>query len=214
MYSIQSNIMKSIENENQPKLLLDLDPEKINEIDLSNMEKYIEWTGESKKYLNLNAGQEHYKLIAYIVKNYLRSDEYAVDIGTYMGLSALAMSKYICTVYTYDIKDHIPDDKSSIKDLPEIIFKVKDCTFDEEILLNSKLILLDIDHDGEEEERILDFLRCNDYKGIVILDDIHIFKPMKDLWDNIPEKKYDITDIGHWSGTGIVFFDEKKIDII
>lgn len=191
------------------KIFLDLDPKKINEIDLSDMEEYIEWNSESKKYLNLDAGQEHYKLLAYIVKNYIKSDEYVVDIGTYMGLSALAMAKYTCTVYTYDIKDHIPDDKKSIKNLPEIIFKVKDCIFDEEILLNSKLILLDIDHTGIEEERILDFLRFNNYKGIVILDDIHLFKPLKDLWDKIEEKKYDITEWAHWSGTGVIFFSDE-----
>jgi hypothetical protein len=30
---------------------------------------------------------------------------------------------------------------------------------------------------------------------------------MKNFWDRIEEKKYDITNIGHWSGTGLVIFE-------
>jgi hypothetical protein len=29
---------------------------------------------------------------------------------------------------------------------------------------------------------------------------------MKEFWNSIKQEKYDVTDKGHWSGTGIVFF--------
>jgi hypothetical protein len=38
---------------------------------------------------------------------------------------------------------------------------------------------------------------------------------MKDFWNTIPENltKYDVTDIGHWTGTGIIVFDPNTYDI-
>jgi len=31
---------------------------------------------------------------------------------------------------------------------------------------------------------------------------------MKRLWENIEDAKYDFTDYGHWSGTGIVVLND------
>jgi hypothetical protein len=39
-----------------------------------------------------------------------------------------------------------------------------------------------------------------------MLDDIHLNDDMKLFWNNITEEKYDLTSIGHWSGTGLVVF--------
>ena len=54
--------------------------------------------------------------------------------------------------------------------------------------------------------------RLSNYKGLIILDDISTeltpkyFSGMKKFWDSIPEKKWDITLVGHGSGTGLVSF--------
>ena len=39
------------------------------------------------------------------------------------------------------------------------------------------------------------------------MDDIILFPELAKLWDEIPERKADWTDIGHHSGTGIIWFE-------
>jgi predicted O-methyltransferase YrrM len=186
-----------------------LDVNKIKDENLDEYLKYAEWNPEFCKYLTLNPGEEHYKLLSYIVKNYINKDDIIIDIGTFIGLSALSLSLNGNQVYSYDVKDIIPNDKLTIKNIDNIKYIIGDCLDDIDILLKSKLIMLDIDHSGIEEEKILNTLKDNNYDGIVILDDINIFKPMNELWKNIKEKKYEITQYGHWSGTGIIFFSDK-----
>jgi predicted O-methyltransferase YrrM len=180
----------------------------IEKIDLKRFMKYAEWEPHFSQFLVYDVGKEHYKLLSYIVKNYLNKDDLIIDIGTFIGLSALALSCNGNRVVSYDVKDNIPDDKLTIKNIDNIEYIIGDCLDDKELLLRSKLIMLDIDHSGIEEEKILNMLRENNYKGIVIMDDINIFEPMKQLWDSIKEKKYELTKYGHWSGTGIILFSE------
>ena len=40
----------------------------------------------------------------------------------------------------------------------------------------------------------------------MLLDDIDLNQPMKEFWGIINEEKYDVSHVGHWSGTGIVIF--------
>ena len=56
---------------------------------------------------------------------------------------------------------------------------------------------------------ILDLLIKNNYKGIMVLDDIHAFPEMKILWNKLLFNKVDITSYGHWSGTGLVDFSNE-----
>jgi hypothetical protein len=51
-----------------------------------------------------------------------------------------------------------------------------------------------------------------DFKGILLLDDIHLNAEMQALWDWIPiVKKIDLTKFGHNSGTGVVMFGDSKL---
>ena len=84
---------------------------------------------------------------------------------------------------------------------------------DPKTIIKSDLIFLDAAHDGKMEQEIYDFLCRNDYKGILLLDDISLNKEMALFWRGIDKKKYDITEIGHGkdddfnrSGTGLVDF--------
>jgi hypothetical protein len=65
-----------------------------------------------------------------------------------------------------------------------------------------------------------EWLKQNDYKGIIIYDDIYLKKghavdgfdtttnDMVEFWNKIPnEYKIDLTHVGHWSGTGLVSFN-------
>ena len=37
-------------------------------------------------------------------------------------------------------------------------------------------------------------------------DDIHLSRQMDNFWDGLKNDKYDLTEIGHHSGTGIAIF--------
>lgn len=68
---------------------------------------------------------------------------------------------------------------------------------------------MDIDPNaGILEYEFFLFLKENQYKGILIADDILAFPKMcENFWDKIPNnQKKDLTKIGHWSGTGLIQF--------
>jgi hypothetical protein len=44
------------------------------------------------------------------------------------------------------------------------------------------------------------------YTGYLLLDDIHLNFEMERFWGSITKEKYDITNIGHLTGTGVVYF--------
>jgi hypothetical protein len=71
---------------------------------------------------------------------------------------------------------------------------------------------MDVDpHNGNMELDMYNYLKKINYKGFVICDDIWYFKEMRDnFWYKIEDEyRYDLTDIGHWSGTGIVTFNKS-----
>jgi predicted O-methyltransferase YrrM len=191
-----------------------LDKFTINQIDLSPLKKYADWKETHVNYFIENSGIEHYKLIAFIA--HLFSDNSLfIDIGTYSGYSALALSlndKH--KVVTYDIYDHIPDDKLTIKNKENITVKFRNCLNDLDTIKNSHFIVLDIDpHDGQQEIEILEAFEKINWKGIVILDDINKNQEMRDFFDNIKHKKYDISKYGHFAGSGLVIFDPERYNI-
>ena len=90
-------------------------------------------------------------------------------------------------------------------ELKNIEYRIGDVLEDKR-LLASPLIMLDTNHDGVFENKFYEFLKQNSYKGLLFLDDIHLNQPMGEFWNAITEAKEDITDLGHWSGSGIVDF--------
>mgnify|MGYP001300753904 CR=1 FL=1 len=82
-----------------------------------------------------------------------------------------------------------------------------------------KIIMIDADHKYNVEKSILDRLRELNYSGLVILDDIHHHKEpdkscMDRLWNEITEKKYDVSKYGHDTGTGIVVMGNFDCNIV
>jgi hypothetical protein len=81
------------------------------------------------------------------------------------------------------------------------------------LILKSKLIFFDLTvHDGIKEYEFFLFLKENNYQGIFIVNHIWNFKTMRDnFWYKIPSfMKWDLTDLGHSFGTGIILFDQKE----
>jgi hypothetical protein len=84
----------------------------------------------------------------------------------------------------------------------------------EQKLLNSAFIVLDIDpHEGTRELEFYEWLKAKNYQGFVVCDDIWYFKPMRDnFWYKVlSEDKLDVTEVAHWSGTGIIRFQPSEL---
>lgn len=175
--------------------------ENISKIDLLRFAKYIRNIEYQNYFFNVNL-KEHYRLIAYLSTLFKGSNIF--DIGTGLGYSALALS-YNNTnrVISYDVVSRRELDHSD--ELSSIEYCLGDVLRDER-LLESPLIMLDVGHDGVFENKLYKFLKGNEYKGLLFLDDIHLNKSMIRFWNSITETKEDLTDLGHRRGSGLVEF--------
>jgi predicted O-methyltransferase YrrM len=162
-------------------------------------------------------GENHYHLFANI-SNQLNNST-IIDLGTYRGMSALALS-YNDTniVHTFDVENDYSNRNYTVYQDQQIfkknninrhIYNLFSNDMSEDIknlLLSSDIIFMDAgDHLSKQLEFFLiDFIRKNDYKGLVIWDDIYLNADMKTVWDSIPSsEKIDVTKYGHFSGTGL-----------
>jgi cephalosporin hydroxylase len=124
-----------------------------------------------------------------------------LDIGSYQGSSAIALSfNKKNKVISYDIV-HQPEIQE-IK-IPNIKFIKGDILKDE---ITAPFIILDTYHDGTFEQKFVDHLKKINYKGLVMFDDIYLNNEMTNFWDALKNEKYDLTEIGHHTGTGIAIF--------
>ncbi len=174
--------------------------ELIRNIDVSDCLKNIFNEEDVKLFLN---DREHYKLlysIAELLGNTRRLNS-IYDIGTYKGLSALALCKRN-VVISYDINY-----TAEIVRPVNIEFRVGDFFNDVENITKANFIMFDVDpHDGEIERKFFDMLLFSKFRGLVMFDDIHLNESMKYFWQSIELPKYDLTHIGHWSGSGLIDF--------
>ena len=157
---------------------------------------------EYQNYYTDKSSKEHYRLLTHISNSF--NDETFIDVGTLKGCSALALSTNEKNkVYSFNLSSQL-----ELNSLPEnvefIIDNVLNGKYDN-ILLSAKFILLDTFHDGSFEQEFLNYLKSINYSGVLILDDIYLNNEMRFFWKNINEDKLDITNIGHSSGTGVVF---------
>lgn len=150
--------------------------------------------------------KEHYSLL----KNMCHEmSGLVVDIGTLYGMSALALSTNPeLEIWSYDISNHIPMD-APIRTIPNISFRLKNgIDAIPDFATKTNFIVLDIDpHDGVQEQAFIEGLVQHGFKGRVLCDDIHLNPAMETFWNSISQRKEDITEQGHWSGTGIIYFD-------
>lgn len=180
----------------------------IHSIKLAQYNQFLNWN-EGVKYFDQEPGQNHHRLLAQL-SSQLPKGSHVADLGTLIGSSAIALATNPdVRVTTFDIVDHVGVQQRSYKHLPNIRFVQADCLNHISTLVDTELVFCDIaPHDGGQERRLLEELIKADYKGLLLLDDIHQFTGMRDLWNSIPEKKrIDLTTYGHWSGTGAVLMD-------
>lgn len=188
------------------------------EIDLSSLHNR---SATARRYLSVFPG-EHYHLLAALVR--CSKPSHVTEIGTFTGLSALAILSELAggaTLTTYDIVpwNQIPesalrqDDFASgqleqrIGDLanPETFTKNVD------VLLDSQLIFVDGPKDGVFEPAFVKLIttiaRTN--RALLVFDDIRLWN-MLGLWADLVLPKLDMTSFGHWSGTGFCWLESKE----
>ena len=173
---------------------------------------------EHKKLIMSPSGKEHYKLLTYLTRRL--NNAIIVELGTHNGTSSLCLCDNILNkVITFDVRDLYSVKKQPINLTRRVgnIFEM-----DSSILLKSDLIFLDTAHNGDFEKEIYLYLLNNEYKGILLLDDIFFNDEMVQFWNFINIKKYDISSIGHGGkhpspsglcGTGLVDFS-NTIEIL
>jgi predicted O-methyltransferase YrrM len=195
--------------------IITLDKDKIAETDLSPLNQYVEWHKDNFQYFNLGPGKEHYKLLAYLSKTL--NCKKLVELGTYIGQGTVALSyDESKEVHSYDIYSWFPEDGSITAENRENI-QLHVCDYIDdmaEIIKDCSLVFLDIDHTGVTERIIMDALRKVGYKGLVLIDDTKLNDEMKSFYADIPEKKMDISDVGHWSGSGLVIMDPSVFEVV
>ncbi len=200
--ALKSKDIKTISDSNDSlRKKFALNKENISKIDLDRFSRYVANVEHRNYFFDVNF-KEHYRLIAYLSTLFDHANIF--DIGTNLGYSALALSYYHTNkIISYDIVEC--KDLNHAEELGNIEYLIGD-VFNDARLPESPLIMLDTNHDGIFENKFYNYLKENNYKGLLFLDDIHLNQPMRDFWNSISETKEDVTDLGHWSGSGLVDF--------
>jgi len=141
-----------------------------------------------------------------------------VEIGTFRGLSALALKKFLPVagkITTFDIvpwesvsdtflrPEDFEDDRlqQQIGDLSDA------AVFDlhRSLIQETELLFVDGPKDGGFERKLLRQLETVDFHKplLLVMDDIRFWN-MLAIWHEIARPKLDLTSFGHWSGTGLV----------
>jgi len=159
---------------------------------------------------------EHYRLLAALVK--LLQPKQVVEIGTFRGMSALALKKFLPsagTITTFDIVpwESVPDTflrpedfeddrlRQQISDLSNAaVFELN-----RSLIQQTELLFVDGPKDGIFERKLLQQLETVDFHKplLLVMDDIRFWN-MLAIWQDIARPKLDLTSFGHWSGTGLV----------
>jgi len=181
---------------------LSITNEQLDNIDLFPYSQRIN-SSEYQGYFMSKSGQEHYRLLAHISQNDDLVD--ILDVGTLKGCSALAFSVNSKNkVRSFNVGNEFDLNYTPLN-AEFIIDNVLNGNYNS-VILGSKYIMLDTYQDGTFEKEFYDHLVSINYKGYLLLDDIHLNFEMERFWGSITKEKYDITNIGHSTGTGVVYF--------
>jgi predicted O-methyltransferase YrrM len=159
---------------------------------------------------------EHYRLLAALVK--LLQPKRVVEVGTFRGLSALALKGFLPAagrIATFDVvpwdslsdtclrEEDFADDRlrQQIGDLSDAaVFELH-----RDLIQETELLFVDGPKDGIFERKLLQQLETVDFHKplLVVMDDIRFWN-MLAIWQDIARPKLDLSSFGHWSGTGLV----------
>jgi predicted O-methyltransferase YrrM len=159
---------------------------------------------------------EHYRLLAGLVE--FLDPKLVVEIGTYTGMSALALKHRLAAdgqIVTFDVQpwrtfSHTllnPRDFSNgrLDQVVDDLSTAEGFSRHRSLLTRADLIFVDAAKDGLMEARLLRGFESTDFatEPIIVFDDIRLWN-MLAVWRGISRPKLDLTSLGHWSGTGLV----------
>jgi hypothetical protein len=201
--------------------------------DISFLEKYYLKIGHvESSFRNTLPQNEHYKLLTYL--SFQFNDSLILDLGTFDGMSAICLAQNPTNrVISYDIVDkdfsdilrpiYVNNTSMEIlnhtpfgKEYPNISFKNLDIINEDVDVLNSSVfMLLDISHNGEDERNFMNKIKQTEFDGYILCDDIRtdIF-PLRDWFDSLEWSKYDLTEVGHSTGSGLLDIGGRGVRII
>lgn len=164
--------------------------------------------------------EQHYKLLSHLSGQF--NDKVLLDVGTGYGASGLALAQNSNNrVITYDVEmkvDSVMDRRKISRQMDNLLFYVQDCrTIEVDLIQQCPLIFLDVDpHDGVIETQFIQ--RCRDFgfQGWIVADDTRqdMFPALSSVLSGLPERKLDITSLGHFSGTTLICFNNQPVEIV
>ena len=163
----------------------------------------------------MTPGENHHQVLAYLAGQ-LPDNSLVYDLGTYKGASALALaSNAKIRVVTLDIFCSLDNGAVDVRSLENVQFIQQSCFDCLDKIATAQLVMLDISpHNGADERRFVEEMEKRGFKGILVVDDIKLSDAMQSFWNDVKQKKFDVTPIGHWSGTGIICFAPDVLDVI
>ncbi len=159
---------------------------------------------------------EHYRLLVGLV-SFLKPRR-IIEIGTYTGISALAMKETLPVdgrIDTYDLCPWktLPNTSLTEDDFADgrLVQHVDDLTnwtvFQKHlpVIEEADMLFVDAAKDGICEIKLLEnFERAHFKKSpLMVFDDIRLWN-MLAIWRGIQRPKLDLTSLGHYTGTGLV----------
>lgn len=158
---------------------------------------------------------EHYKLLFGIIE--VLKPKVVVEIGTFLGLSALTMKSALPAdgkIFTFDIMPWHEFGNTILKEqdfdgqLVQLIDDISEPDiFDKhaDLLKRADFVFIDAAKDSIQEDRfITNFSKLVfETKPIFMFDDIRLWNMLK-TWRMLDRAKLDLSSFGHWSGTGLV----------
>lgn len=164
------------------------------------------------------SGRQHYRLLSELASRF--AGRTIIDIGTHRGMSAFALSIVDApennNIISFDIVNNVSIEMQRMLQSRSVFLSLDNLMLEEtrssaqwkSVLLGSAFVFLDIDvHHGATQYDFYLFLRDNGYQGFVVCKHIRHFEGMRNnFWNKIPPcDKQDVTEMGHWTGTGILF---------
>jgi hypothetical protein len=192
----------------------------MRDISLQWAEPYAAWHVD-RRYMSRH--DELYRLLA-CVATQLRG-ACLVSVPTHIGFAALALASgaeergNIVMAYDAEAPGMLPEEGiACVRDVRAIELRRMACGYDALTIAGcaagADVLLLDVPpHDGVLERAVVAELAASGFRGLLIMDDIHLNPAIEAAWAAISQRKADVTDHAHWSGTGIVVFDPSYIDI-